>query len=460
MMRWLEPAKSVLLILLVAISFLLTWMIWTNQPNFQLIEPPKYTESKPVLEHPLEKLVAPESVIFHYGKDRHTKALSTDAQYNVIRREMSKWIFLDFSAHTLSDEEWEEIAREKFGVEVRFRTSIPISVVGKLVTFRDELDSKLNEADRIWLYYEPEEDLVYGLLLSKKEDKVVRSRTSISPKDLRKSYLATGELMPEQIMKVVKREADAAPSSHGKTVYWDMYYLPKNQVKMLHYRYSYARVDNEQMMEAFFLDQSLVRQIVERDKTVIFTDGSRSIQYRPEQLAITFTDPSDQKSKEKLPDEEKLQGAVSFINKHLGWMDDFYLESIRESFNEKDIFTFRQYLGAYPLVSQGNMRIDTLQVISEAGQVVVMHRSLLDLEKYQDYEEQIVMSGPELFQLIRERQLADTEKIRNAYLAYQTTITDKYVDLNPVWVVEVENNPTLYVPARTGQGGGDADGLE
>jgi regulatory protein YycH of two-component signal transduction system YycFG len=82
------------------------------------------------------------------------------------------------------------------------------------------------------------------------------------------------------------------------------------------------------------------------------------------------------------------------------------------------------------------------------------------LEKYQDYEEQIVMSGPELFQLIRERQLADTEKIRNAYLAYQTTITDKYVDLNPVWVVEVENNPTLYVPARTGQGGGDADGLE
>lgn len=461
MKRWLEPAKSVILSLLVVISFFLTWMIWVNQPNFQLIEPAEYTESKPVLEKPLAKLVTPEAVVFHYGADRHTKAISTDAQYSMIMREMPKWIFLDFSTYPLTDEKWEQIAREKFGVEVRFRSSLPMSVVGQMVTVRDEVGSQPSAVDRIWLYYEQEEDLVYALFLSGEERKVVRSRTSISPKDLRGSYLATGELMPEQIMKVVKPKQNAsslAQTSQG--TYWEMYYLPKNQLKMFRFRYSYVPVTNDRLMEAFFLDQSLVRQILERDKTVIFTDGSRSIQIRSEQQAITFTDPVYRQRSEKLSDEEKLQGAVSFINKHLGWMDDFYFERIQRSYNEKDVITFRQYVGAYPLVSQGSKRIDTLEVISESGQVVTMNRSLLDLEKYIDDKEWTIMSGPELYQLIREKNLANTEEITEAYLAYQTTVTDEYVELIPTWVVEVAHQPALYIPAESRQGGGGANGLE
>lgn len=461
MKRWLEPAKSVILSLLVVVSFCLTGLIWSNQPNFQFIEPVQYTESAPVQERTLDKLVAPQEVVFHYGTDRHTKAVSTDAQYSVIVREMAKWIFLDFSSYTLTDEKWEEIAREKFGVEVRFRGSIPWEVVGQLVTFRDEYSGQLNAVDRIWLYYEQEEDQVYALFLSENEAKVVRSRTSISLKDLRESYLATGDLMPEQIMKIVKLEKSGSSFAEtSPSTYWEMYYLPKNQLTMLRFRYSYSTVTNDRLMEAFFLDQSLVRRILERDKTVILTDGSRSIQIRSEQQAITFTDPVYQQRSEEQSDEEKLQGATTFINKHLGWMDEYSFERIQKSYNDKDVITFRQYLGAYPLVSRGTKRIDKVEIISEAGQVVTMNRSLLDLEKYINDDEWKVMSGPELYQMIREKNLADTEAITNAYLAYQTEVTEEYVELVPTWVIEVANQPTLYIPANSGQGGGGSSGLE
>lgn len=461
MKRWLEPAKTVILCLLVVASFCLTAAIWINQPNFQMIEPAKYTESKPVFEKQLEKIITPSAVVFHYGQDRHTKAVATDGQFSMIMREMPRWIFLDFSPYTMTQDKWQEIAREKLGLEVRFRSNIPLAAVGRLVTFREDYNIPLKGIDRIWLYHEPEEDLVYALFLSGEEEKVVRSRTSISPKDLRDSYLANGNQMPEQIMKVVipKRYAYASPAEKGQT-YWHMYYLPKHQIRMHQFSYSYEPVSVERVIEAYFLDPSLVRQIMERDKTVIYTDGSRSIQVRSEQMAITFTDPAYQQRAVQLSDTEKLQAAVSFVNKHLGWLDDYYFERFRKSYNDKDVMTFRQYVGAYPLVSKGDKPVDTIEITSEAGQVVTMNRSLLDLDSYVAHKDWKVMSGPELYNLIRERNLANTDEITNAYLAYQTLVAEDTIDLIPTWVVEVSNQPTLYIPARSTEGGGGSIGLE
>lgn len=351
MIRWKEPAKTLLLTLLVLSSFLLTALLWTNQPQFQLIEPAQYKESKPVQERQLEDLIAPESVIFHYGEDRHTKATATDGQYRIVKEEMKKWIFLDFAPFSLPIEKWEKISREKQGIEIRFRNSVPLSVVGRLVTFRDEVSDKGKGIDRLVLYYEEEEDVVYALFILSGEEMVLRSRTSISPKDLRQSYLPTGNLMPEQIMKVVKPNPVPPIIEQGRAA-GTIYYLPKNPVKMQAFRFTFRTIDNDQLLDAYFLDRTLVRQIVERDKTIIYTDGSRSIQLRSDQQAITFTDPAILSVAPELTDEEKVKAAISFINKHLGWTDDFHFETIRKSYNDKDVVTFRQYVGAYPLYSK------------------------------------------------------------------------------------------------------------
>ncbi|UFJ62184.1 YycH family regulatory protein [Brevibacillus sedimenti] len=460
MKKWKEPAKTVLLNLLVLTSFCLTALLWSNQPKLQFIEPAQYKESKPVREKQLEELVTPESVIFHYGQNRHTKANATDGQYRIIvQMEMPKWIFLDFASYPLTADKWGTIAREKQGVEIRFRSSVPMSVVGRLVTIRDENETRLKSIDRLWLYYEELEDVVYALFISTEEERVMRARTSISPKDLRQSYLPTGNAMPEQIMKMVGPPRNL-PAVEQQYALGDMYYLPKNRTRMQAFRYSYHTLTNDQLIDAYFLDRTLVRQIMERDKTLIFTDGSRSIQLRSEQQAITFTDPVFQPSDQELSDEEKVKGAVSFINKHVGWTGDFHFETIKRSYNEKDVITFRQYVGAYPLVSQDGYPIDVIRITSEAGQVVTLDRSLLGLERYIDNHEWIVMSGPEMFQYIRDKQLADTEQITNAYLAYETRTTPDYVELTPIWVVEIANRANLYIPARVQRGGGQVHGLE
>ncbi len=460
MRQWKEHAKSVLLNVLVLTSFFLSAMLWNNQPRFEPIEPAKYVKSKPVQTKQLEELVTPESVIFHYGEERHTRAFSTDAHYRLIKDEMVKWIFFDFFYYPLTEEKWGELTRNNLGLEIQFRSTVPMSVLNQLFTFRDEKYEQLKGIDRLWLYYEEKEDLVYALFISSEEEQVLRARTAISPKDLRESYLPAGKPMPEQILKVVKNRR-ALPAVGQQSPFWHVYYLPKDQSRMQQFLYNYLPITEDELIEAYFLDRTLVRQIVERDKTVIYTDGSRSIQLRPDQLMVTYTDPAFHQVTREFSDEEKLKGAVSFINKHLGWTDDYHFETIKKSYNDKDLITFRQYIGAYPLVSSDGYQLDTITITSEAGQVVAMSRSMLDLDKFIDHKEWVIMSGPELFQMIRDNQLADTSRITNAYLAYQAKVHQGYVELGPVWVVELsDQTKPLYINARSLQGGGKSNGLE
>jgi regulatory protein YycH of two-component signal transduction system YycFG len=461
MTQWKEHAKTVVLNLLVLTSFWLTAMLWSNQPQLQPIEPVKYVESKPVQEKKLEELVTPESVVFHYGEDRHTRAFSNDGQYRtIIQEEMAKWIFLDFNSYSLTEEKWEELTRKSPGLEIRFRSTIPISIVNQLFTFRDSNYEQIKGIDRLWLYYEQEEDLVYALFISTEEEQVMRARTAVSPKDLRESYLPVGKTMPEQILKVMKTTSRSTPAAGRENAFWHVFYLPKNPLKMQQFLYNYFLITTDEVIETYFLDRTLVRQIMERDKTIIYTDGSRSIQFRPEQQAITFTDPAFQQGGRELSTEEKVKGAVSFINKHVGWTDDYHFENIKKTYNDKDLITFRQYVGAYPLISSDSYPLDTITITSEAGQVVTMSRSLIDLDKYISHREWVIMSGPELFQFIREKKLADTSKIKNAYLAYQTKVHQSYVELIPVWVAELMDDTKLFINARSLQGGGKESGLE
>jgi regulatory protein YycH of two-component signal transduction system YycFG len=456
MRYWVEHVKTVVLTLLILGSFLLTTMLWSNRPQFQLIEPAQYVKSKPVQSKQLIELVTPESVVFHYGEDRHTRVFSNLAPYSVITGEMQKWYFYDFIFYPMSEEKWETVTRKSLGLEIQFRSNVPIKVASQLFNLQDEGYEQIKGIDRLWLYYVEEEGTVFALFIDTEEEKVLRAKTSISVKDLRESFLLAGNRMPEQILKVVKIKPDNTASF--RSTFWHIYYLPKGPYKMRQFLYSYFPITDEDLIQAYFLDRTLVRQIVERDRTVILTDGSRSILRRPEQHAITFTDPAFQQGSRNVTAEDKVKSAISFINSHLGWTDDYHFEKIEENENGEDIITFRQYVGAYPIISMDAHQLDTISIMSEAGQVVTMKRSLIDLDKYIDDREWEIMSGPQLFQHLREVEHLDTRQVRNAYLAYQAKVHQGYVELMPVWVVEAMDGSKIYVTAR--KGGEKANGLE
>lgn len=456
--KWKENIKSVLLNILVLTSFVLTWFLWQNQPQFELIAPTTYVESKTVGQtRQLEELIQPESILFHYGSDHHTKANPNDAQFRVLNSLMAKWYFYDFLYFPLTDEKWAALTKDKQGLEIQFRSTVPLSLISQLFTFRGDIEGDIKGINRLWLYYEERDDMVYALFLSDEDQRIIRARTVVSPKDLRESYLPLGKHLPEQILKA---RTHNVPAPNAQVMaYWKIYYLPKESFKMRQFLYSYIPVKTDGLIQAFFLDPSLVRQVVERDGTVIFTDGTRSIQIRPGQPMMTYTDPVLPQQKETLTSEDKLRGAVTFINQHLGWTDTFRFERIDERSTEGDVITFRQYLGAYPLISKDYTSFDEIVVNSEQGQIVSLRQPIIDLDRYINYKEWTVMSGPELYQYLRNQGL-NVNEIANAYLAYENINYQGYVIITPMWVVEMTDGSHKAFPAKSQAGGGKVNGLE
>ncbi|MGE5702952.1 MAG: YycH family regulatory protein, partial [Clostridia bacterium] len=420
-----------------------------------------YTKAKPVQERQLEELIRPDSIVFHYGENKHTRAYANNDWYRYMIKEMSKWYFYDFSYHSLTKTEWEELTQNRIGLEILYRDSVPISIINKLFTFRGEMYDQLKRIDRLWLYYDKENDVVFALFISQKDKQVVRARTVVSAKDLQESYLPVGKRLPEQILKVVAdmRAEKDIPIYERPNPFWQIYYLPKDRLAMRQYRFNSLPITENELMEAFFLDPALVRQIVERDGTTIYTDGTRAIQMGPNAQAITFTDPGFQQTKNEMTDEDKVRAGISFINQHLGWTDDYLFEKIEEGDGQGDEITFRLYVGAYPLVSMNREQNDSIRMTLEDGQVVTMKRSLIDLDKFIDYQEMTVMSGSELFEYLRVKGI-DTKRIKSAYLAYQTKLFQGYVvELNPVWVVTTVDDREYVFSARSISGGKE-HGLE
>lgn len=444
MIRYKERIKTTLLNLLVLISFVLTGILWSNQPQFEVIRPVTYVEPAPLgVPRELEQLIRPVEIIFHYGENRHTKASPADPPYNLVTDQMEKWYFYDFQQHELSPERWRSLIHQQMGLEIRYRNSIPISLVNELFTFRGEMSGNMKAMDRLWLYLEESEDIVYALFISSEEQKAIRARTAVSPRDLRDSYLKLGNNLPGQHLK--QMEADAVESLPLRS-FWRIFYLPKERSVMREYRYNYLPIPGQALTDAFFLDPTLVRRIVERDGTIIYTDGSRSVQLRQEEHMFTFTDPALPERRGELTAAEKLHSAVSFINQHLGWIDTYYLEQVSERPGEGDVITFRQYIGAYPLM-QGEGSGDVLTIVTDEGRVVSLRQSLLDFDMYIDYSEVTVMSGEELFAYARDQQL-DIHFVDDAYLAYQMRVYPGFIQLKPVWVLEHMSGAKMLLDAQ------------
>lgn len=450
-MRIRERVKTVLLNLLVLTSFGLTVLLWNNQPQFEVIAPATYVEPEPLgIAHDVEELIRPQAIVFHYGQDRHTKASPIDPPYTMVASQMEKWYFYDFNLYVVTAEQWQALMREKPGIEIRYRAGIPISVVHELFTLRGEMSRDIEEIDRLWLYLEEDEDIVYALFISSEEQKMVRARTVVSPKDLRDSYLRVGNTLPEQYLKVM--EADLYDAAQLK-ISWRTFYLPKETSVMRLYHYNYLPITEKALMDAFFLDPTLVRRILERDGTIIYTDGSRSIQLRPEKQMFTFTDPALPERRGELTIADKLHGAVAFVNQHLGWTDSYYLDKILQRPGEGDVFVFRQYLGAYPLIAGEGNDGETITITSDEGQVVSLKQSLFDYDIYINFDEQVVMSGPELFAYAREQQI-DLSLVDDAYLAYRPSVYPGYIKLTPVWVLEKASGEQLLIEAASRQAEG------
>src|SRR3954453_3442858 len=129
-----KKIKSGILTLLVLVSVLLTWNLWTYQPNYDTMKKGNTVAEVTVREkQEVQKIIRPDQVFFH-DKGQHYGTNST-ADLDKVIKELSRWTFIDVKSYTVDVKDLKELMHGSGNTEIIYPGEIPIELYRSVIAF-------------------------------------------------------------------------------------------------------------------------------------------------------------------------------------------------------------------------------------------------------------------------------------------------------------------------------------
>jgi regulatory protein YycH of two-component signal transduction system YycFG len=433
-----ERLKTYLLILLVLSSILLTYQIWTYQPHYDYLNPDKYVAHEGISQKKdLKELIQSEKIVFHFGEDKHTMIYPGDFQYRFIKDQMTNWYFYGFSEIKPNEyKSWQTLINQYKGIEISFPTGLPFQLVKGVFQIQSE-EAVLPLVNRIWIYQDEASQDIYAMFISEAEQRMVKARASISIGELM-NYLSLGESQPLY-------EAVVLSSPRQNEVY-PIHYLSTQPTEVTEFRYFYKRIPIEDMISYLFLDSTLVRPIEERGGRILYTDGTRGLQYDQRQLYMYYYHPTASYGQTDEEVDTEVQRSIQFVNQHNGFDTEYYLYSIHEpKYEQKFTVQFRRYQGKFPIFSDSTEQDqNVIQLEVQSDKTIGYARPLIARDRVIDQSKRSLPAGTEVIAALRESEIP-LSSISNITIGYRSVIKESYLDYIPYWVIDLKNGKRFFV---------------
>ncbi len=127
-------------------------------------------------------------------------------------------------------------------------------------------------------------------------------------------------------------------------------YLPAELLEMQRVNLQAEELDRELLLKTFFVDFNLARVIEERDGGLIYTDGEKGL--RLTTTGLEFSNPRLEDAQVTFDYDDALASSNNFISYHGGWPAGLKLESLQSSGwggSEVYIAQWRMYANNFPL---------------------------------------------------------------------------------------------------------------
>jgi regulatory protein YycH of two-component signal transduction system YycFG len=443
-----EMIKTIFLTALVIVSLLQSWLLAYRIPAFDTVEPTNYLKPEKLGEEKKwTDIVSPYRIVFHYGDNGHTLLFPTTTYYQMVVRALVDRSFDVLQESKADAVDWSRMYEQTKGIELQFDTSVSLHTLGRWTSLAGSYAQDVR-VDRVWLYYDESRNDMRALWISDADGRVYATRTDF-PQELLQRYLAIGQYQSKYSYIKTSIE-DSVPQG---------YYLPDEPILMAKYRLFYQPITADQMKTILFVDPSIVKQIQERDGSMIYTDGNRGLQIHPGERGFTYNSPVPPSESEQQTADAKTENlplAVQFVNQHGGWNGTFRIYDRSEDPQGVERMMFRQYFGAYPIFEMEDPIFSEVQIGMLGGSVSTYSRSLLQMDVDAVIEEESIRTADkaELLAQLEAAGLAPSE-IRNVRLAYQAELSNEFVDLVPVWMIETYTPKPLFIPASVAKKGAD-----
>lgn len=438
-----ENVKSITLTILVIISGMLTWSIWTYQPKYDMME---NTEPVPGVSISAQKeirdIVKPEQIFYHH-EDGHYGTVHI-SEIDRIMREVSRWNFEQFEDATGQVANIANFAYESGRVQIIFPDIIPMEIYKNVLGVKerdvpnivfDQIIINMNNITK-------ENGYVY--FLSTEQQQIIRARVTASfVSNFRDDYY--------------HRAASSryfTPYSLEAVTDVRKLLVPATSITMGANNYLLDMIPTTDFRDALFRNPSFVKRSSTRYGDE-YKNSTTLLSANYETNTILYVDPTQERGL-VTKSSALLQRSIDFVNSHGGWTDNYLYVGLDE-FEQTVLFRLYDSSG-YPIFNNNGMS-EILQIWGETGIYQYLRNNFSIDRKVETTEEIELMSGIKVLELLKNREGIEAEFLQDLRPGYEMTRVagSPLIRLEPSWYYKYKDQ---WWSVRSGMEGGLEYGLE
>ncbi|MEA0554673.1 two-component system activity regulator YycH [Lysinibacillus irui] len=419
-MKYIEPVKSVVLFLLVMLSVVLTFLIWTYTPDYKYIEK---TELEEILIKPqkdMEDVIRPYKAIFR--SDEEFKGTVSNAAMKDIMKVFKGWNVLDLVPvnNNLSANYVNQIIGTNNRMTIFFTGEIPFSAFNTIFQFTDkELpETTFNRMIIDWSNYNSKDLMIY--YISGNNQSLFRSHVSVPN-------------MNQFIQEVIEPAKKYGTFKEIERESQTSLYVDNNKTESVKFTYYIEEISPELFKNVLFTDPNIVRRNIESASSEKYTDGMSLMTLDTNLKSLNYVYPAAE-SGIRIEPSKLLKDSFEFINEHGGFTADFRYASTSTNKNQMD---YQLYLQGLPVYS--NHVITRMTTIWGDSRIFHYKRPYFSLDMDIEAEKEIkeLPSGVNIAERLKNANniaLADIDEIVLGYYLTQNQELNIFT-FEPCWFV-------------------------
>lgn len=405
------------LIILIGISLVLSWAIWTRPRQYDTDSVKDKKKISLTLDKEMREVFLPTSLIYHV--DDQAFSSRDESTLNILMHEVSKWNFdrLVNNNESFSDETY----RDKLNVNNQIELVYPDAVTFGL--FEEEYQLKLSKYETesfnriviqldtpsVIYFFNDEEHTMYSASISNVDFTAIQTALSENKEDFKK----------------------VTPYALTKT----LLYLTEEDTSIKRYSYLIEEQNIPSFIETLFSDPLAVKHDTINDYDQ-YDDGKSVMKVWPQKELLTFFSPSEQKiSESKRNKNDDLLNSFSYFNQFGGGSGSMRYFEYNAAENQ---ISYRRYVEGYPVFSDekaasmqitlGDTGLRKLQRITFNMQVPIPT----------DKPEKSLPSGTKVMEQLNKMGYYNN-LVQNIEIGYcwekNGESSQQVIDINPVWYV-------------------------
>lgn len=417
----LERLKTITLTVLVVLSLVLTYLLWTYEPNYEPLHNLETVEKVTLAaERPLSEVLKPIQLFYHDGKEHwgtyNSQHLSPFYDLLLDAR------FVDFETYPLNNQ-LTRLVEENRSIEFVYADGVGMTVFHQLFDF-SSARPVLSDVERIVLFEKRQGNRIKTFAWF-----VSQSRNSYIEAEVKNQTF-------QEYEDVYEREKNNFMAVKRLNIGRDKMplYFPVKEIQLSRLQAYPVPIPELELTSALFSDPNLVRESYREADIRSYTDGNSELKLYLLENYLSYINPTrrgDQKSDHA--EESPFLQVHRFINSHGGYTEPFTFMGMHQLPDNKTEVEFRLSLNGFPAF---DARIAEMKVIWQEQEVFEYVRStetISDSVIYKEPDRETLLTAEELAFALKQALNVDIKQIDNLTLGYTVSTYDDYLVFTPNW---------------------------